>query len=75
MNSGDLNLLELIIHASLPVQMVMALLIGASIWSWWIIFRKKAVIAHASKTANEFEELHELQVAGRAKRGKEVGDG
>ena len=56
MNSGDLNLLELIIHASLPVQMVMALLIGASIWSWWIIFRKKAVIAHASKTANEFEE-------------------
>ena len=56
MTSGELNLLELIIGASLPVQVVMALLFAASIWSWWIIFRKKAVIAHATKTADEFEE-------------------
>ncbi|MBK8067865.1 MAG: protein TolQ [Rhodanobacteraceae bacterium] len=56
MNSGQLNLLELIVGASLPVQVVMALLIGASIWSWWIIFRKKAVIAQATRTADEFEE-------------------
>lgn len=52
----DLNVLELILEASLPVQLVMALLVGASIWSWWIIFRKKAVIARAMKEADTFEE-------------------
>lgn len=56
MNSGDLNLLELVIGASLPVQVVMAMLMGASIWSWWIIFRKRAVISQVTKNANEFEE-------------------
>ncbi|MCB1755288.1 MAG: protein TolQ [Gammaproteobacteria bacterium] len=56
MNSGELNLLELILGASLPVQVVMVLLIAASIWSWWIIFRKRAVISMATRTADEFEE-------------------
>ncbi len=54
--SGDLNLLELILKASIPVQVVMLLLAGASVWSWWIIFRKKKIIANAQKTAAEFEE-------------------
>jgi biopolymer transport protein TolQ len=55
-NSGELNLLELILGASLPVQLVMVLLIAASIWSWWMIFRKRAVIGMATRTADEFEE-------------------
>ncbi len=54
--SGDLNVLELILKASIPVQVVMLLLVAASVWSWWIIFRKKKIIANAQKTANEFEE-------------------
>jgi len=54
--SGELNLLELMINASLPVQMVMALLLAASVWSWWIIFRKKQVISTATRNANDFEE-------------------
>ena len=56
MTSGELNLLELMLHASLPVQMVMLLLLAASVWSWWIIFRKKQVIATATRSANDFEE-------------------
>lgn len=54
--SGDLNVLELILKASIPVQVVMLLLMAASIWSWWIIFRKRKIISNAQKTANDFEE-------------------
>ncbi len=56
MPNAELNLLGLILGASLPVKLVMALLLGASIASWMIIFRKKAVIAQATRTADEFEE-------------------
>lgn len=54
--NGQLNVFELILHASLPVQIVMLLLLAASVWSWWIIFRKKAVIARAREQAEAFEE-------------------
>ncbi|GAB3745038.1 protein TolQ [Lysobacter olei] len=56
--TGDngLNLLQLILHASLPVQLVMAILLLASVASWAIIFRKKAVLDRAAKEADQFEE-------------------
>lgn len=51
-----LNYLELMLHASLGVQAVMALLLLASFASWVIIFRKKAVLDRAQREAEKFEE-------------------
>ncbi|NLB56944.1 MAG: hypothetical protein GX805_00480 [Gammaproteobacteria bacterium] len=36
---SDIDMLQLILHASIPVQLVMLLLLAASIASWVIIFR------------------------------------
>jgi biopolymer transport protein TolQ len=55
MNS-ELNVLALILNASLPVKLVLGILIGFSIASWFIIFRKKALIDRANARADEFEE-------------------
>ena len=55
MNS-ELNVLGLILNASLPVKLVLGILIGFSIASWFIIFRKKALIDRANSSADEFEE-------------------
>jgi biopolymer transport protein TolQ len=54
--NSNLNLLQLVLDASLPVQLIMALLIVASVVSWVIIFRKRSVIARAQKEAERFEE-------------------
>ncbi|MCD9027438.1 protein TolQ [Luteimonas sp. BDR2-5] len=54
--ANDLSILELILHASIPVQLVMLLLLFASISSWVIIFRKKRVLDRAEKEADRFEE-------------------
>jgi biopolymer transport protein TolQ len=56
MPQTELDLLGLIWGASLPVKIVMGLLLAASIASWMIIFRKKAMIDRSLKLANEFEE-------------------
>jgi biopolymer transport protein TolQ len=53
---GGMNLLQLILHASLPVQLVMLLLLLASVASWVIIFRKKRMLDRAEKEAERFEE-------------------
>lgn len=50
-----LNYLELIWHASWPVQIVMLLLIAASVLSWFIIFRKNGEFNRANREAEEFE--------------------
>ena len=55
MNS-ELNVFALILGASLPVKLVLGILIGFSIASWFIIFRKKALIDRANARADEFEE-------------------
>ncbi|MBA8882591.1 protein TolQ [Dokdonella fugitiva] len=55
MNS-ELNVLALILGASLPVKLVLGILIGFSIASWFIIFRKKALLDRANASADEFEE-------------------
>jgi biopolymer transport protein TolQ len=54
--SGDLNVLELLIGASLPVKFVLALLVVFSFASWVIIFRKKSLLDRAVRGADEFEE-------------------
>ncbi|MET3929123.1 protein TolQ [Lysobacter soli] len=56
--AGDnsLNLLTLVLHASIPVQLVMLLLLFGSIASWVIIFRKKRVLDRAAREADQFEE-------------------
>ncbi len=53
--NNDLSVIDLILHASLIVQLVMLLLIGASVLSWAIIFRKRKMIASARDEADSFE--------------------
>ncbi|HEX5123088.1 MAG TPA: protein TolQ [Rhodanobacteraceae bacterium] len=55
MNS-ELNVFALILGASIPVKLVLGILIGFSIASWFIIFRKKALLDRANAGADEFEE-------------------
>jgi len=52
----SLSVLELILNASIPVQLVMLLLLIASVSSWIIIFRKKRLLDRAEKEADRFEE-------------------
>ena len=54
--ANSLDVLQLLLHASLPVQLVMVLLLFASVASWVIIFRKKRVLDRAEREANRFEE-------------------
>ena len=53
---NDLNILALVLGASLPVKLVLALLVFFSFASWVIIFRKKAMLDRAMRGADEFEE-------------------
>ena len=76
---GELDMVQLILHASLPVQLVMVLLLFASVASWVIIFRKKKVLDRAEREAEAFEErfwsgadLTKLY-AGASQRNREVG--
>jgi biopolymer transport protein TolQ len=55
MNS-ELNVFGLILGASIPVKLVLGILIAFSIASWFIIFRKKALLDRANASADEFEE-------------------
>lgn len=54
--SNDLQVWQLIWHASLMVKMVMLILLAASVASWMIIFRKRQMLRTAEKGADEFEE-------------------
>lgn len=54
--NGNLNLLALVLGASLFVKLVMGVLLAFSFFSWVIIFRKKAMLDHAMNGANDFEE-------------------
>ncbi|MFN3716588.1 MAG: protein TolQ [Thiobacillus sp.] len=51
----NLSVVQLIIHASVPVQVVMALLLGASFMSWWFIFVKWFALKRARRVADRFE--------------------
>ncbi len=52
----DLSLFQLVANASLLVQLVMLLLMLASLVSWTMIFRKRTVLKQARRAADEFEE-------------------
>ena len=49
-NEG-LALISILIHASLVVQLVMLLLLAASLVSWTMIFRKRATLRGAGRAA------------------------
>ncbi len=52
----EISILSLIMHASLPVQLVMAGLVLLSLISWGIIFNKIAVLGRARRATQEFEQ-------------------
>lgn len=51
----ELSIVRLVMQASPVVQFVMALLLAASLMSWTIIFRKRALLSNARKAADRFE--------------------
>ena len=51
----DLSIIELILHASLMVKLVMLLLAGVSFMSWYYIFRKAFAIRDAKAKTDKFE--------------------
>ena len=55
--TGDMSPLELVLHASLIVQIVMALLLVASVMSWAIMLRKRAELRRARREGDRFEEI------------------
>src|SRR5690554_2724233 len=54
--ASDLSLLTLLIHASIPVQAVMLILLGISILSWTYIFSKRAALKRANEQTRRFED-------------------
>lgn len=54
--NASLSLLDLVLNASLLVQLVMLLLLAASLVSWNMIFRKRLDMARAQRAADDFEE-------------------
>lgn len=55
MHSTDLSFVSLILNASLLVQLVMAVLLLASVLSWTIIFDRSRTLKNANDEADEFE--------------------
>jgi len=53
--ANDMSIFSLVAGASLPVQMVLVVLIGTSLFSWWYIFIKLATIKKAETNAEDFE--------------------
>jgi biopolymer transport protein TolQ len=53
--TSDLSILELVRDASLVVQLVLALLLMASLSSWAVIFQKRSLIRRAQREADQFE--------------------
>jgi biopolymer transport protein TolQ len=51
----QLSVIRLIAEASVPVQIVIGILMLASLTSWAIIFRKRFVISRARRGADQFE--------------------
>ncbi len=56
MPSSDLSFVSLILNASVVVQLVMAMLVLASVLSWTIIFDRSRVLRGAQREAEEFED-------------------
>jgi biopolymer transport protein TolQ len=54
--SSDLNLWQLVLHASTVVQLVILLLLLASVLSWTLIFDRARVLKQAKRLADGFEQ-------------------
>ena len=54
--TADHSFLDLILNASLVVQLVMLILVLASVISWTMIFNKRVALKRARKDADQFEE-------------------
>lgn len=52
----DMSLISLVMGASLPVQVVMAILLLTSLMSWWYIFIKFFTVNRAEDNADTFED-------------------
>ena len=53
--TADMTVIGLLLGASRPVQIVMLLLVGASVVSWSIIFTKRRLIRRTQDSSDEFE--------------------
>jgi hypothetical protein len=53
--TADMSVVGLLLEASLPVQIVMLLLMIASLMSWSIIFTKRRLIRRTKDSSDEFE--------------------
>jgi len=53
--TADMSVIALLLEASWPVQIVMLLLIGASLVSWSIIFTKRRLIRRTTEASDSFE--------------------
>ena len=53
--NADMSVISLLLDASIPVQIVILLLIGASVMSWSIIFTKRRLIRRTKNASDEFE--------------------
>jgi biopolymer transport protein TolQ len=53
---AELSILDLVLHASIVVQLVLAALVLASITSWTMIFDRSRTLKKARKAADEFEQ-------------------
>jgi biopolymer transport protein TolQ len=54
--ASDLSLLQLLLDASVPVQLVMLILVGISILSWTYIFSKRTALKRAHEQTRRFED-------------------
>jgi len=55
--NNDMSIISLVMHASLVVQLVMALLLAISVASWAAIFRKITAIKRIQSLNEEFERV------------------
>ena len=54
--TADYSFIDLILNASLVVQLVMLILVVASVVSWTVIFNKRLLLKHSKNDADMFEE-------------------
>ena len=55
MNSFELNIFSLFLQASFVVQLVMIILLFASVSSWWVIFERWTTLSRTKKDIFNFE--------------------
>lgn len=78
--NADMSVIGLLMEASIPVQVVMLLLIAASVMSWSIIFTKRRLIKKTKDASDEFEaafwsggDLNTLYNSATRKKGGSIG--